>query len=80
MKPYALYRCTATGIALVTHSFPELHTVDPDRPPQHEIDDYLRAVSAYKTVSGSFSLAYSGGTDSHMLACLYADSERVNYF
>lgn len=76
MKPYALYRCKATGIALITHSFPGLHTVDPDRPPQYEIHDYLRAVSAYKDLSALFSLAYSGGTDSQMLAGLYA--EKVN--
>ena len=74
LKPYALYSVNWESIVLKTHSFPGFHTVNPVKPPRFEIDDYLRAVSSYKDVCDSFSLGYSGGSDSHMLACLYAEN------
>lgn len=72
-KPYALYSLNENGLSLLTHAFPGFHKVDPNRPPKFQIDDYIKAVSSYKNIYQSFSLGYSGGTDSHMLATTYDD-------
>ena len=76
LKPYSLYELSGDDLSLLTHSYPGFHTLDPLKPPRYTIDDYLRALACYKDHFSSFSIAYSGGVDSNMLAIVYAGKVR----
>lgn len=73
LEPYSLYELSAGNLSLLVHSFPGLHTVDASKPPQYTMDHYFKALGCFKEHFESFSLAYSGGVDSNILAMLYAD-------
>jgi len=73
LKPYALYQMNPGKPELLKHAFPGLHTVKLDGPRDYSIADYVQAVGAYAEHFDSFSLAFSGGTDSRLLAYAYQD-------
>lgn len=69
--PYSLYIIKNQTLALITHSFPGLHTVLQNY--RYTLDDYFTAIAAYKPHFPSFTIAYSGGVDSRIIADLYSD-------
>ena len=71
LKPYSLYELSGDDLSLLAHSYPGFHTLDPLKPPRYTIDDYVRVLTCYKDHFSSFSLAYSGGVDSNILANAY---------
>jgi len=73
LRPYALYRVLPGKLSLLKHAFPGLHTVEQNGIQQYEISDYVQALGAYNEHFDSFALAFSGGTDSRVLACAYQE-------
>lgn len=72
-KPYAVYRLADGHPRLVTHTYPGLHTLDARKPLEYGVDEYLAALGAYKPHYDEIALAFSGGTDSRLLAYIYRD-------
>jgi len=74
LKPYALYEMTRHDtLSLVMHTYPGLHTVNVKKPAEYGVEEYFKALSAYHDHFDTFSLAFSGGIDSRLLAYLYRD-------
>lgn len=73
LRPYALYRINPGNLSIIKHTFPGLHTIEQVGLRQYETCDYVRALGAYGKHFDCFSLAFSGGTDSRILAYAYQD-------
>jgi hypothetical protein len=68
LQPYGLYQIKPGELSLLKFVFPGLHSADRD---EYDVSQYVSALGAYTEHYKNFALAFSGGTDSRVLACAY---------
>ena len=73
LKPYSIYSIDNTALKLFTHVFPGYHTLNQQKEINYSKDDFFKALSALIDKESNYSIAYSGGVESRVLAKLYRE-------